>query len=69
MRGKGEGGPKTKATSMRICSECGEKKNTADFQATIDGKTCRLAICFDCRAEQSKRFHRERKRRRMEAKV
>jgi hypothetical protein len=29
-------------------------------------ESCRLAICFDCRAEQSKRFHRERKQRQME---
>jgi protein-arginine kinase activator protein McsA len=69
MRAQDEGDRKTTSAPMRICPECGEKKDSAHFQATIDGKICRLAICFDCRAEQSKRFHRERKRRRMEVKV
>lgn len=56
------------STSKRICPECSLKKDAAAFFATIDGQTCRLAICFDCRAEQSKRFHRERKQRLVETK-
>jgi hypothetical protein len=69
VRANDEGGRKRSANSTRICPGCGQKKDPASFLATIDGKTCRLAICLNCRAEQSKRFHRERKQRRAKEKV
>ena len=68
MKAQDQGVGETNSTSMRICPECGEEKDSARFLATIDGQTCRLAICFNCRAEQSKRFHRVRKKRREEVK-
>lgn len=69
MRAPDQSGPTASSSFRRICPECGKKKDNASFLAVIDGETCRLAICSNCRAEQSKRFHRERKRRRVEEKV